>query len=188
MNNAIRSLNSRLGPIGVHIQKVPNDEFYVAYIANGKASYIRVALNPAAKQATLSSGASNKAHREKGVATALRAIAMFLLHSGGYQRVHHLGINANNLVPWGNEPISTRIVRKSLGFKKSATSKENNNQIFFHSNWTPTANALRLLGNTMSKSYVKMQNASRGRNLTFSGNVRNYIPKNNGPPKNKKKK
>jgi len=182
MNNTVRALNSRLTPLGIHIQKLPNDEFYVAYVANGKGSYILVSMNPKTKQATLTRGGSNVAHRGQGVATALRAIAIYILHAGGYQRVHHLGINSNNLVPWGNDPISTRIVRKHLGFVKTK-----NNNIFFHSNWTPTPNTLKLLGSTMAKSYANMQKASRGRNLTFNGNVRHYIPKNNGPPKNKKK-
>ena len=197
MNNAIRSLNSRLTPLGIHIQKLPNDEFYVAYIANGKGSYILVSMHPAAKTAILSSGETNKSHRQQGVATALRALAMYILHAGGYRRVHHLGINGESLAPPGAPPYSTHLVRKYLGFKKSATSKENNNEMFYYSNWVATPNTLRLLGSTMAKSYANMQKASQGRNLTFSGNVRNYLPKKNGgrlnnknkgPPKNSPKK
>jgi hypothetical protein len=188
MNNAIRNLKPRLEPIGIHIQKLPNDEFYVAYIANGKGSYILVSMHPAAKKATLSSGETNKLHRQKGVATALRALAMYILHAGGYRQVYHLGINGESLAPSGAPPYSTHLVRKYLGFKKSATSKENNNEMFYYSNWVPTPNTLRLLGSTMAKSYANMQKASQGRNLTFSGNVRNYIPKKNGPPKNSPKK
>lgn len=186
MNNAIRSLNSRLTPIGIHIQKLPDDEFYVAYIANGKGSYIKVTTHPAAKKAILSSGETNKLHRQKGVATALRALAMYILHAGGYRHVYHLGINGESLAPEGAPPYSTHLVRKHLGFKKSATSKENINEMFYYSNWEPTANALKLLGSTMAKLYMNMQKASQGRNLTFSGRVNNYIPKKNGPPKNKK--
>mgnify|MGYP003336165679 CR=1 FL=1 len=188
MNNAIRNLKSRLEPIGIHIQKFPNDEFVVAYIANGKGSYIKVSMHPAAKTAVLSSGATHENHRQKGVGTALRALAMYILHAGGYRRVHHLGINGESLAPPGAPPYSTHLVRKYLGFKMSATSKENNNEMFYYSNWVATPNTLRLLGSTMAKSYANMQKASQGRNLTFSGNVRNYIPKKSGPPKNSPKK
>jgi len=188
INKALGTI--RFTPLGIHTKKTASDEFIIAYIANGKGSYIKVSHVPQTRTAYLAKGYTDPSHRRLGIATALRAYAMWVLYLSGYKTVHHWGVNVENLVnPSKNYPISTSIVRKHLGFVKPNRTKEPNkprkNYLVYNSVWTPSANALRKLTGTISNS-IKKLSAIKNRNLTFSGNVSNYIKNNNnGPPKNK---
>lgn len=181
LNTAIKAFNKEMKPLGVHSQKIANNEFIVAFIANGKGSYIKVTLFPN-HRASLRSGFTHPNHRNKGVGTALRAQAMRILYTSGYKKVNHLGINASNLSV-GNYPISTKIVRGRLGFKVNTSKpkeppKPNRNHNFYYSTWTPTTNTIRQIAAALNHGKAKLTELVRGKNLTFGGNVRSYIKNN----------
>lgn len=155
---------------GVNVRKNSNTQFTVAYrTPNGKESYITAKHNPETVQATLASGYSDPNHRGQGLGTALRAIATWILYLGGYQTIRHQGVNKEGLVGPNEYPISTKIVRKHLGFRrfrKNEPEKPSNQyshkgspsgEFGYNSKWVPNRRSVMTLKKTVRKSTLKLK-------------------------------
>lgn len=167
LNSAIIWARNRYG---VNVSKNSNAQFTVAYkTPDGKRSYIEVKHNASAMTGNLASGYSNPFHRGQGIGTALRAVATWILYLSGYRTIKHQGVNQSNLVGPNEYPITTRLVRKHLGFKryrKNEPNKPSNEyshkgsprgELGYNSRWTPNKLSVMRLKRTVRKSVHKLK-------------------------------
>ena len=127
MNSTIERYNRNLAPFGLRIEKYGTRGFIMKY-KNGKAN-LRVNTRPNKYSANLAAGGTHPNYQGKGIATAIRILAVSLLKNAGFTRVTHQGVNYNGSRKNG-VPVTTYIVRKYLGFRPR--SKNNSN---FRSYW-----------------------------------------------------
>ena len=157
VNRLLPQYNQYLQPLNMHVRKYGPNHFNIAYVKNGRRSYISVRHDPQTKQASLATGATNKQNEGKGIGTALRAIATFILYQAGYQVISHTGIKVGiNMFKSPNKyPNSTRIVRR-MGYAPNAPNAPSANKNEYMSYWRPTPQSIRNLQNTLRLSYNRM--------------------------------
>ena len=155
---------------GVNVNKNSNSNFTVAFkTSNGARSYIKVLHNSDNMSGNLSNGFSDPRHRGMGVGTALRALATWILYIAGYHSIKHQGVNKENLVGPNQYPVSTKLVRKHLGFKRYRRNEPNQpsntyshkgspgGEFGYNSKWSPNRNAVLILKRTVRKSVPKLR-------------------------------
>lgn len=167
LNTAIKWARSRYG---VNINRNSDGIFTVAYkTPNGKRSYITVYFDDYEGTSSLANGYSDPGHRGQGIGTALRAVATWILYLSGYKNINHQGVNKEGLVGANQFPISTRLVRKHLGFKRNRENEPNkpSNQYShkgspqgeygYSSKWKPNRRSVMTLKRTVRKSTGKLK-------------------------------
>lgn len=167
VNSIISSLKNRYG---VSLTKNSNTQFTVAYkTPNGKRSYIIVEHDYDNGTSKLSNGYSDPSHRGRGVGTALRAVATWILHLAGYKNIKHQGINKEKLTGPNQYPISTVIVRKHIGFKRYRRNEPSvpsntyarkgspRGNVGYNSKWNPNKRSVMKLKRTVRKSTIKLK-------------------------------
>jgi hypothetical protein len=155
---------------GVNVNKNSNSNFTVAFkTSNGARSYIKVTHDPEKMNGKLANGFSDPGHRGMGVGTALRALATWILYIAGYHSIKHQGVNKESLVGPNQYPVSTKLVRKHIGFKRYRRNEPNepsNNyshkgspsgEFGYNSKWTPNRRAVLTLKKTVRKSVPKLR-------------------------------
>lgn len=161
------------GRYGVNVNKTSNTELVVAYkTPNGKRSFIVAKHDPVTLIGKLTNGYSDPAHRGQGVGTALRAVATWILYLAGYEKIKHQGVNREGLVGPNEYPISTRIMRKHLGFKRyrrNEPAEPSNSyshkgspsgEYGYNSVWRVANKSVRKLKTAVRKSVTKLKKRS----------------------------